>query len=245
MQLPWIWSSFRRTSWLHRVARLFDFRPYAVFPGPRGLRVLVYLVYAHAPSVPRALVVGESWADGHTAEELLSGVGPEAADVREATQEAADRLACPATAVLYLHTYYPRPRLPTVQIPGVTLLLSWCEYSTAGELPPAVWSLPRRTGRPELPPYPFRPLSDWPLEQWEQGVEAARRGDAQQPLELSRSLAERALECLKEASALPGGRSTSREHPRPRPPPAHLGLRWPSRPPLPSVDRALPRGRGS
>lgn len=202
MDLSWSWSYFLNTSWLHRVARLFGFRPYALFPAPVERGLSVYLVYAHTPAPARALAVGERWTEYRTADNLAAELEPWAARMREAAQEAADRLACPTGTVLYVRLWYPRGGLEKIQIPGVALVVAgWESSAHPDRLQSVTWALPRRTGQPQLPPYPFRPLSNWPLEEWDRDLGAARHGTPHEAYEVSRSLARRALEYLREASA--------------------------------------------
>jgi hypothetical protein len=187
---------------VHRTARLFALRPYAVFPGPASTEHRLFVACSHPPGPRQALVVADVWVTRSRPAELPAQLDAVARALRETAVEAAERLACPAAPVLYLHSFSYPPGLEDARLPGVALVLAGYPYENhPDKFPQLSWSYPGRAGDPSLPPYPFRPVTPLDAEVWKRDLEVARTGLPKQAREASRSTAERALGYLKEAPA--------------------------------------------
>jgi hypothetical protein len=186
----------------HRAARLFGLRPYAVFPGPASRDRRLFVAYSHPPGLPRALVVADAWTVRPRPAELPVQFEADAHILRETAAETAERLACPVAPVLYLHSFVHPPGLEDGRLPGVALVVAGYPYENhPDKLQQPSWIFPRRAGEPSLPPYPFRPATSLDVGVWERDLEVARTGPPQEARQASRSIAERALDYLKEAGA--------------------------------------------
>ena len=187
---------------VHHTARLFGLRPYAVFPGPAGGEHRLLVAYSHAPDSRQALVVADVWVTRPRPAELPAQLEAVVRSLHETSAEAAERLACPAAPVVYLHSFAYPPGLEDARLPGVAVVLAGYPYENdPDKFPQLSWSCPARAGDLSLPPYPFRPVTPLDPGVWTRDLEVARTGPPPKAREASRTTAERALGYLKEAPA--------------------------------------------